>query len=90
MQNDPIKKTRYKKHLISYNTSVKYINIFDELLISAAHCCLLFRHPVKKEKKIYKEIQKGSGAKLYMKKGFLIYEEICKYLVTFEEAVSHI
>jgi hypothetical protein len=35
----------------------------------------------KKEKKIfltYKEIQKGSGAKSYMRKGFLIYEEIAK------------
>jgi hypothetical protein len=32
---------------------------------------------VKKEKKIfliYKEIQKGSGAKSYMRKGFLIFE----------------
>jgi len=82
-----------RKQLISYNPSVKYINIFDELLILEEHCCYLFCYTVKKEKKIfliYKEIQKGSGAKLYMKEGFLIYEEICKYLVTFEEAVSHI
>jgi hypothetical protein len=38
----------------------------------------------KKEKKIflvYKEIQKGLGAKSYMTKGFLIYEEVRKYLV---------
>jgi hypothetical protein len=38
---------------------------------------------VKKEKKIffiYKEIKKGSGAKSYMRKGILIYEEMRKYL----------
>jgi hypothetical protein len=47
----------------------------------------------KKEKKIfviYKEIQMGSAAKSYMRKGFLIYEEMCKYFVIYEEAVSHI
>jgi hypothetical protein len=47
----------------------------------------------KKEKEIfliYREIQKGSGAKSYMRKGSLIYEEVRKYLVIYEEAVSHI
>jgi hypothetical protein len=47
----------------------------------------------KKEKKIfliYKEIQNGAVAKLYMRKGFLIYEEMRKYLAIYEEAVSHI
>jgi hypothetical protein len=36
----------------------------------------------KKENEIflmYKEIQKGSGAKSYTRKGFLIYEEMHKY-----------
>jgi hypothetical protein len=36
----------------------------------------------KKENKtflIYREIQMGSGAKSYMRKGFLIYEEMHKY-----------
>jgi hypothetical protein len=36
----------------------------------------------KKENKIfliYKEIQRGSGAKSYMRKGFLICEEMLKY-----------
>jgi hypothetical protein len=36
----------------------------------------------KKENKIfliYKEIQMGSGAKSYMRKGFLIYEEMRKF-----------
>ncbi len=51
------------------------------------------RHTDKKEKKIfliYKEIQIGAVAKSYMKKGFLIFEEMRKYLVIYEEAVSHI
>jgi hypothetical protein len=39
-------------------------------------------HTDKKENKIviiYKEIQMGSGAKSYMRKGILIYEEMHKY-----------
>ncbi len=48
-------------------------------------------HTDKKEKKIfliYKEIQTGAVAKSYMRKGFLIYEEMHKYLVIYEEAVA--
>jgi hypothetical protein len=37
-----------------------------------------------------KEIHTGAVAKSYMRKGFLIYEEMRKYLAIFEEAVSHI
>jgi hypothetical protein len=47
----------------------------------------------KKEDKIfliYKEIQKGEVAKSYMRKGFPIYEEMRKFLVINEEAVSFI
>jgi hypothetical protein len=47
----------------------------------------------KKENKIfliYKEIQMGAVAKSYMRKGFLINEEMHKYLVIYEEAISHI
>jgi hypothetical protein len=47
----------------------------------------------KKENEIflmYKEIQNGAVAKSYMRKGFLIYEEMSKYLTKCEEAVSHI
>ncbi len=58
-----------------------------------ARCYMSSKCADKKEKKIfliYKEIQKESGAKSYMKKGFLIFEEIRKYLVKNEEAVSHI
>jgi hypothetical protein len=32
----------------------------------------------------------GSGLQSYIRKGFLIYEEMRKYLVRYEEAVSHI
>jgi hypothetical protein len=45
----------------------------------------------KKENKMfltYKEIQIGAAAKSCMKKGFLIYEEMRKFLVIYEEAVS--
>jgi hypothetical protein len=31
----------------------------------------------------------GAVAKSYMKKGFLIYEEVRKYFVIYEGAVSH-
>jgi hypothetical protein len=53
------------------------------------------RHTDKKEKKIfliymYKEIQMGAVSKSYMRRGFLIYEEMRKYLVIYEKAVSHI
>jgi hypothetical protein len=50
-------------------------------------------HTDKKENRIFlihKEIQMGSGAKSYVRKGFLIYEEIHKYFTINEEAVSHI
>jgi hypothetical protein len=46
--------------------------------------CPLPTHSVKKEKKIFlieKVIQMGSVAKSYMRKGFLIYEEMRQYLV---------
>jgi hypothetical protein len=46
-------------------------------------------HTDKKETK-YKEIQVVSGAKSYMRKGFLIYEEMRNFFPTYEEAVSHI
>ncbi len=48
---------------------------------------------IKEQNKIFlicKEIQSGAVAKSYMRKSFLIYEEMRKYLVIYEEAVSHI
>jgi hypothetical protein len=34
---------------------------------------------------IYKEIQNGAVAKLFMRKGFLIYEEMHKYFPIYED-----
>jgi hypothetical protein len=48
----------------------------DPALIGSSH------YTDKKENKIflhYREIQMGSGAKSYMRKGFLIYEAMHKY-----------
>jgi hypothetical protein len=39
---------------------------------------------------IYKEILMRAVAKSYMRKGFLIYEEMSKYFPIYEESVSHI
>jgi hypothetical protein len=36
---------------------------------------------------MYKETQNESGAKSYIRKGFLTYEEMHKYLVIYEEAI---
>jgi hypothetical protein len=49
-------------------------------------------HIDKKENKIFlicKKIQMRSGAKSYMSKGFLIYEEMRKFFPIYKEAVSH-
>jgi hypothetical protein len=51
------------------------------------------RYTDKKENKIFlicKEIHNEAVAKSYMRKGFLIYEEMRKYVPIYEEAVSHI
>ncbi len=45
-------------------------------------------HTDKKRKLNYKEIQSGVVAK--SRTGFLIYEEMRKYLTIYDEAVSHI
>jgi hypothetical protein len=47
---------------------------------------------IKKKSKfsIYKKIQCAAVAKSYMKKGFLIYEDMRKYFLIYEEAGSHI
>ena len=57
------------------------------------HCTLQLLHTDKKENQIfiiYREIQSGAVAKSYMRKGFLIYEEMRKCVPIYEEAVSHI
>jgi hypothetical protein len=48
---------------------------------------------IKKEYKIfliYKEIHMGSSAMSYMRKGFLMNEEMLKYLIIYDEAVCQI
>ncbi len=58
-------------------------------LAGGQKCC---GHIDKKENQIFlicKEIQNRAVAKSYMRKGFLIYEEMRKYLTIYEEAVSH-
>jgi hypothetical protein len=47
-------------------------------------------HTDKKNFLIYRKIQSGAVAKSYMRKGFLIYEEMRKYFPIYGEAVSHI
>jgi hypothetical protein len=39
---------------------------------------------------MYKNIQIEAVTKLYMRKGYLIYEKMRKYFAIYEEAVSHI
>ncbi len=49
------------------------------------------RYTDKKENKIfliYKEIQSGAVTKSYMRKGFPVFEEMRKYFLIYEEAVS--
>ncbi len=67
--------------------AVLHTSSVPELLV------LMVGYTDKKEKKIFlivKKIQMGAVEKSYMRKGFLINEEIRKYLVKYEEAVSHI
>ncbi len=62
--------------------------IFTKIVVP--YCVIAYTD--KKENQIfliYKEIESGAVAKSYMKKGFLIYEEMRKYFPKYEEAVSH-
>jgi hypothetical protein len=53
-------------------------------------CALIKRNWGKFPQVLQKEIWKGLDAKSYMRKGYLIYEDMCKYLVIYEKAMSHI
>jgi hypothetical protein len=59
-----------------------------EMIVQA---CLTSGKLIKKKIKFssFKEIQSGAVAKLYIGKGYLIYEEMRKYFPIYEEAVSH-
>jgi hypothetical protein len=56
--------------------------------------CIAGQHTLIKNKikffLMYREIQSGAVAKSFMRKGFLIYEEMRKYFPIYEEAVSHL
>jgi hypothetical protein len=64
----------------------------DEVFFGSPNFSLCDPALIKKKIKfsVYKKIQTGAVAKSYMRKDFIIYEEMRKYLVIFEEAVSHI
>jgi hypothetical protein len=54
---------------------------------------MIIYHTDKKENEIFlifKEVQMGSVATSFIRKGFLIYEAMRKYLTIYEEAVSHV
>ncbi len=80
-------------HASFLQLSVKHtdISIFSPILLNRK-----FQNNVHTDKKLNKiflicrEIQSGAVAKSYMRKGFLIYEEMRKYFRIYEEAVSHI
>jgi hypothetical protein len=77
------------KLLISFRKSSKVAPRSQLLFLRTGHCF----YTLLKKKCIfssYIRIFKGSGAKSYMRNGFLIYEEMCKYLVIYEEAVTHL
>ncbi len=51
-----------------------------------------YKYTVKKEKKIFlifRKIRKRAVAMSYIRKGFLMYEEMRKYLTIYEETVGH-
>ncbi len=69
-------------------------SVHNTLLLLKINICYLFAYySDKNENQIflkYKEIQSGALAKSYMRKGFLIYEEMRKEFPIFKEAVSHL
>jgi hypothetical protein len=100
MSSFPIK-TKLKSVLkakISRSASRKLLGCKALVLFSLAHALPRWRskdYTDKKENQIfliytYKDIQSGAVAKSCMRKGFLIYEEMCKYFPIYVEAISHI
>ncbi len=61
------------------------------LILSLLERFLLTLHCTDKKENnflIFKEIQKGTVAESYVRKGFLIYDEMLTFLFIYEEAVS--
>ncbi len=74
------------------NNSARFINkqVFNGFNLGYLHVCSLLTLIKKEIVLIYKEIQNGAVAKSYLRKGFLHYKKMRKYLTIYEEAVSHI
>ncbi len=76
--------------MYTYNSHVSMVTFRYKGHCSAGYSeCEVYTPTDKKENKIflmYKEILNGEVAKSYMRKGFLIYDEIRKYLTIYEEA----
>ncbi len=70
------------KHILAYIMSDESICIVQWSVCTDKKENLIFL--------IYREIQSGAVAKSYMRKDFLIFEEMRKYFPIYEEAVSHI
>jgi hypothetical protein len=90
------KKTRHLGGKLGYNrlTTTSYLVVLGQ---NASKTMDTTSPPLpytdKKEYKmflIFKEIRMGSGAKSYIRKGYLIYDEMLKFSPIYEEAVSHI
>jgi hypothetical protein len=90
-----IHEIHYGNHALIHNSDITYArNRYNNLLEES---CKPIKSRMRSEDTlirknffllIYKEIQMGSVAKSCMRKGFLIYKEMRKYLVIYEEAVS--
>ncbi len=76
-----------EKWLISWNGS--WASTPWQLNLLAHAQCTLIKNKIKFSSNMYKEIQNGAVAKLNMRKDFLIYEEMHKYLTIYKEGVSH-
>ncbi len=72
----------------------EFMSTFACKLVFCCGPCITIIHWWKRKENFphiqYKEIQSGAIAKSYMRKSFLIYEEMSKYFPRYEEAVSHI
>jgi hypothetical protein len=76
----------------SFAYSMQPASLYGQYAVCVLIYILYSRTLIKKENQvfnIYMEIQSGAVAKPYMRKGFLIYEEMRKYFPIYEEAVIH-
>ncbi len=75
------------------NVDEAQVNLINATFLRISSCILCEILTDKKEKKIfliYNEIQSGAVAKSFMRKDFLVCEDLRKYFPIYEEAFSHI